>query len=68
MTMAPIDADDDFLNEIFSTLADLKRDCEKRFNIELPELSMGMSGDFPIAIACGASIVRVGTRIFEGAV
>ena len=68
MTMAPIDADDDFLNEIFSTLADLKRDCEERFNLELPELSMGMSGDFPIAIACGASIVRVGSRIFEGAV
>ena len=68
MTMAPIDADDDFLTEIFSTLAELKQDCEKRFSVELPELSMGMSGDFPIAIACGASIVRVGTRIFEGAV
>lgn len=30
----------------------------------LPELSMGMSGDFEIAIACGATLVRVGTAIF----
>ena len=66
MTMAPIDADDDLLNEIFSSLAGLKAECEEKFSIELPELSMGMSGDFPIAIACGATIVRVGSRIFEG--
>jgi hypothetical protein len=31
---------------------------------ELPELSMGMSGDFEAAIECGATIVRVGTAIF----
>ncbi len=66
MTMAPIDADDDLLNEIFSTLAELKAECEEKFSVVLPELSMGMSGDFPIAIACGATIVRVGSRIFEG--
>lgn len=66
MTMAPIDADDDFLKEIFSELCRLKQECEKRFGIELPELSMGMSGDFPIAIGEGATIVRIGSRIFEG--
>jgi pyridoxal phosphate enzyme (YggS family) len=31
---------------------------------ELPELSMGMSADFETAIACGATLVRVGTAIF----
>lgn len=31
---------------------------------ELPELSMGMSHDFEVAIGCGATIVRVGTAIF----
>ena len=66
MTMAPIDADDDALEEIFSTLAKLKLECEQRFNLSLPELSMGMSGDFPIAVAQGATIVRIGSRIFEG--
>jgi PLP dependent protein len=33
---------------------------------ELQQLSMGMSGDFPAAIACGATHVRVGTAIFGG--
>ena len=66
MTMAPADADDDMLNEVFSTLAGLNAECENDFDIELPELSMGMSGDFPIAIACGSTIVRVGSRIFDG--
>lgn len=32
----------------------------------LPELSMGMSGDFKIAIACGATLVRLGTAVFGG--
>jgi len=66
MTMAPIDADDEALEEIFSTLAKLKKECEARFNVTLPELSMGMSGDFPIAVAHGATVVRIGSRIFEG--
>ena len=66
MTMVPIDADDEALEEIFSTLAELKKECEARFNVTLPELSMGMSGDFPIAVAQGATVVRIGSRIFEG--
>ena len=32
----------------------------------LPELSMGMSDDLEIAVACGATLVRVGTAIFGG--
>ncbi len=35
-------------------------------NVNLRELSMGMSGDFEIAIAEGATIVRVGSSLFEG--
>ncbi|WP_164101635.1 YggS family pyridoxal phosphate-dependent enzyme [Candidatus Laterigemmans baculatus] len=35
-------------------------------NISLGELSMGMSGDFAEAIAAGATIVRIGSRLFEG--
>lgn len=38
------------------------RDCAARHG--LTQLSMGMSGDFPAAIACGATLVRVGTAIF----
>ncbi|HTI03243.1 MAG TPA: YggS family pyridoxal phosphate-dependent enzyme [Acidisoma sp.] len=38
------------------------QDCAARHG--LAQLSMGMSGDFPAAIACGATLVRVGTAIF----
>ncbi|HIP86069.1 MAG TPA: YggS family pyridoxal phosphate enzyme, partial [Aquifex sp.] len=34
------------------------------FNLELPELSMGMSHDYTVAIEEGATIVRVGSAIF----
>ena len=34
--------------------------------MQLPELSMGMSGDFEIAIEEGATIIRVGSGLYEG--
>ncbi len=58
MTMAPDGAPPEELRRFFSTL----RDLAKKYN--LPELSMGMSGDYPAAIACGATYVRIGTAIF----
>ena len=46
----------------------LKDKLSKRFsrNIKLRELSMGMSNDFEIAIEEGATMVRIGSAIFEG--
>jgi hypothetical protein len=46
------------------TLRELRDEMEKEFNLRLPQLSMGMSGDFVIAIEEGATLVRVGTAIF----
>ena len=66
MTMAPFDAEKSELTQIFSTLKNLQADTAVSSGIDLPLLSMGMSGDFPEAIACGATIVRVGSKIFEG--
>ena len=66
MTMAPFEADEAELKQIFSTLKNLRDTEALRLNISLPILSMGMSGDFPTAIACGATVVRVGSKIFEG--
>lgn len=66
MTMAPLAAEHDELMQIFTALRQLRDDMESATGSVLPELSMGMSGDFPEAIACGATIVRVGSRIFEG--
>ncbi|MHB9139332.1 MAG: YggS family pyridoxal phosphate-dependent enzyme, partial [Victivallaceae bacterium] len=61
MTMAPYEADNTELHRIFKALRQLRDKIEARLNICLPELSMGMSGDFPAAIAEGATFVRIGT-------
>lgn len=55
MCIPPVDADP---TPHFQSLRDLARQHE------LHELSMGMSADFPIAVRCGATLVRVGTAIF----
>lgn len=65
MTMAPFVDDEKIIRNSFSTL----RMCKEKLNSEYPslpinELSMGMSGDFGIAIEEGSTIVRVGTAIF----
>jgi pyridoxal phosphate enzyme (YggS family) len=48
----------------FQRLRELKVECEKMLGVPLPHLSMGMSGDFEVAIEEGATIVRVGTALF----
>ena len=48
----------------FVMLRRLRDDMEKRFGLSLPELSMGMSGDYREAIEEGATLIRVGTDIF----
>jgi pyridoxal phosphate enzyme (YggS family) len=67
MAMAGLDAGAEQTRAEFSRLRELRfqlmPDCPP--NISLDELSMGMSGDFEIAIEEGATIVRVGTALFE---
>lgn len=67
MTMAPFDATDNELNAIFKRANELReRIAEKNYsNMPMTELSMGMSRDFPIAIANGATFVRIGSAFFE---
>jgi uncharacterized pyridoxal phosphate-containing UPF0001 family protein len=48
----------------FARLRELRERCEKSTGIKLPELSMGMSGDFEVAIEEGATLVRVGSALF----
>ena len=66
MTMAPFEAEKEELNRIFAGLKNLRDNESARLNTVLPVLSMGMSGDFPEAIANGATVIRVGSKIFEG--
>jgi pyridoxal phosphate enzyme (YggS family) len=48
----------------FQRLRELKTSCENILGAPLPQLSMGMSGDFEVAIEEGATIVRIGTALF----
>ena len=64
MTMAPHGSTPDELHSIFSGLRNLRDTMQTSLNISLPELSMGMSSDFEIAIEEGATFVRIGTAIF----
>ncbi len=51
-----------FFQKMFQLSVDIKGKIED--NVKVDCLSMGMSGDFPDAIACGSTMVRVGTAIF----
>ncbi len=65
MTMAPFTADEFLVRKSFSSLRNLRDESAKKFpSAELTELSMGMSGDFKIAIEEGSTMVRIGTAIF----
>lgn len=64
MTMAPLTEDMERIRKSFETLRVL-RDSLATDQLPMPELSMGMSHDYWIAIHEGATMVRVGTNIFE---
>ena len=66
MTMAPLGSSEPELHRVFGSLRERRDALAKEFGVALPELSMGMSGDFREAIAEGATIVRIGTAIFGG--
>ena len=63
MTMAAYDADEAAQRRTFARLRSL-RDESVQHGAALPELSMGMSGDYPAAVAEGATILRLGTVLF----
>jgi len=64
MGMARLGAGTDELHRSFAVLRSLGETARRESGLPLPVLSMGMSGDFEIAIAEGATMVRVGTAIF----
>jgi hypothetical protein len=64
MTIPPYVTDLEKARPHFRRLCEFKSQCEEILGAPLPHLSMGMSGDFEIAIEEGATIVRVGTALF----
>jgi hypothetical protein len=64
MTLAPWTPDPEKVRPVFRRLRELKAECEQRLGAPLAHLSMGMSGDFEVAIEEGATLVRIGTALF----
>ena len=64
MTIPPLAPEAEASRRYFVALRELRDTLEAEFDVRLPQLSMGMSGDFAIAIEEGATLVRVGTAIF----
>ncbi|MFZ5448109.1 MAG: YggS family pyridoxal phosphate-dependent enzyme [Thermodesulfobacteriota bacterium] len=64
MTMPPWFSDPEEVRPYFRALRELRDRLRDLSGLPLPELSMGMSGDFAVAVEEGATLVRVGTAIF----
>ena len=65
MTMAPFTDNENLIRASFKKLREIQEDAKKAFPaLDLSERSMGMSGDYKIAIEEGSTIVRIGTAIF----
>jgi pyridoxal phosphate enzyme (YggS family) len=67
MTMAPLTEDVERIRQTFRSLRLFRNYLIKQYGeaVTLPHLSMGMSHDYPIAIAEGATLLRIGSAIFD---
>jgi len=64
MTMAPIAERAESVRWVFADLRDLRDWLTRATGIDMPELSMGMTDDFPVAIEEGATLIRIGRALF----
>lgn len=64
MTMPPWNPDPEKARPVFAELRRLRDSLEQSMQVGLPELSMGMSHDFDVAVEEGATLIRLGTALF----
>ncbi|MCS7172256.1 MAG: YggS family pyridoxal phosphate-dependent enzyme [Armatimonadetes bacterium] len=64
MTIAPLSPHPEGIRWVFRTLRTLRDDLAHRLGFPLPELSMGMTDDFEVAVEEGATLVRLGRALF----
>ena len=65
MNIAPLGASPNQLKKLFSDIKLFRDELENEFDVRLPELSMGMSDDYEIAVEEGATIIRIGRKLFK---
>jgi hypothetical protein len=64
MTVPPWTLDPEKVRPVFRQMRELKERCEQLLGAPLPHLSMGMTGDFEVAVEESATMVRIGTALF----
>ena len=65
MNMTPLGADESELDRLFEEVLQIRNSLEEKFNCKLPELSMGMSQDYKSAVRHGATMLRIGRKLFR---
>ncbi len=65
MNMAPLGISENEIGNLFSEIVQIKDELERMFNCNLKEISMGMSQDYKIAAQKGATMLRIGRKLFE---
>ena len=65
MNIAPLNAEKQELRKLFSDIREFRNELSESFNVELPDLSMGMSNDYEIAVEEGSTMIRVGRKLFK---
>jgi hypothetical protein len=63
MTVAPFARDPEKIRPVFRRLREIKGQCEDLLGVPLDHLSMGMSGDFEVAVEEGATMIRLGSAL-----
>ena len=64
MNMAPFGIENTLLSELFKDIREFRDELAKEFKIALSELSMGMSDDYEVAVEEGATMIRIGRKLF----
>ena len=65
MNIAPFGESETVLRRLFKDIRTFRDDLEKKFDVKLMELSMGMSDDYEFAVSEGATMIRIGRKLFK---
>lgn len=65
MCMAPLDAEENVLGDVFSRARGLRDRLNKEYDMTMTELSMGMSNDYMYAVCNGSTMIRIGRLLFN---
>ncbi len=65
MNMAPLGIADEKIGKLFEEIKEIRDALEEKYQCKLPEISMGMSQDYYIAVKHGATMLRIGRKLFR---